>query len=206
MQDEMESGQAREYQSERAHETVRERAHGSVGYAEWTTSKRGLRLISFPKKQASREEAGEDGPRPRVVLDREKGYFRRLRTWPSCTSTQPRPHPSILGIRLPSPTTLSFDTSFMIPRATIPPNQRGEPWFEDGNIILLTEDADADTTVAFNVHRGVLARHSEVFQSMFELPSPTATDVEVADDCQVVRMHDPPTELSVLIRALYDGP
>ena len=85
----------------------------------------------------------------------------------------------------------------MIPRATIPPNQRGEPWFEDGNIILLTEDADADTTVAFKVHRGVLARHSEVFQSMFELPSPTATDVEVADDCQVVRMHDPPTELSV---------
>ena len=69
MQDEMESGQAREYQSERAHETVRERAHGSVGYAEWTTSKRGLRLISFPKKQASREEAGEDGPRPRDAVD-----------------------------------------------------------------------------------------------------------------------------------------
>ncbi|KAI1793386.1 hypothetical protein LXA43DRAFT_1002298 [Ganoderma leucocontextum] len=94
----------------------------------------------------------------------------------------------------------------MIPRATIPPDQRGEPWFEDGNIILLTEDIDSDTTVAFKVHRGVLSRHSEVFQSMFDIPSPAATAVEVADGCQVVRMHDRPTELSALIRALYDGP
>ena len=98
----------------------------------------------------------------------------------------------------------------MIPRAaTIPiilPDQRGEPWFDDGNIILLTEDAGADTTIVFKVHRGVLARHSEVFQSMFELPSPAATDIEIADGCQVVRMYDRPTELSALIRALYDGP
>ncbi|TFK88189.1 hypothetical protein K466DRAFT_614475 [Polyporus arcularius HHB13444] len=90
-------------------------------------------------------------------------------------------------------------------RATIPPQQRGEPWFEDGNVIVLTEDAASDVTVAFKVHRGVLARHSEVFQSMFELPAPTAEDVEVAEGCQFVRMYDRPTELSALIRALYDG-
>ncbi|KAH9850114.1 hypothetical protein C2E23DRAFT_836340 [Lenzites betulinus] len=87
--------------------------------------------------------------------------------------------------------------------ATIPQSVRGEPWFEDGNIILLAEEAD--NAVAFKVHRGVLARHSEVFQSMFELSTPIPGDDNVADGCPVVRMHDHPTELSVLIRALYDG-
>ncbi|EJF63484.1 hypothetical protein BD309DRAFT_919814 [Dichomitus squalens] len=93
----------------------------------------------------------------------------------------------------------------MLLGASIQPDHRGEPWFEDGNIVVLTEDIDSDVTVAFKLHRGVLARHSEVFQSMFELPSPDATDVEVAEGCQVVRMHDRPTELSALVRALYDG-
>ena len=93
----------------------------------------------------------------------------------------------------------------MLPRNTIQADHRGEPWFEDGNIIVLTEDVDSEVTVAFKLHRGVLARHSEVFQSMFELPPPDATDVEVAEGCQVVRMHDRPTELSALVRALYDG-
>lgn len=88
---------------------------------------------------------------------------------------------------------------------TIPADKRGEPWFDDGNVIVLTEDTASDVTVAFKVHRGMLARHSEVFQSMFELPAPITEDVEVADGCQVVRMYDRPTELSALIRALYDG-
>ena len=103
--------------------------------------------------------------------------------------------------------TRDLQRTLMLPasRATIPPKQRGEPWFEDGNVIVLTEDTASEVTVAFKVHRGVLARHSEVFQSMFELPPPTAEDVEVADGCQVVRMYDKPTELSALIRALYDG-
>ncbi|KAI0917318.1 hypothetical protein AcW1_007467 [Taiwanofungus camphoratus] len=79
--------------------------------------------------------------------------------------------------------------------------ERGEPWFEDGNIVLLT----GQPSVAFKVHRGVLARHSEIFQSMFQLPPPSQPDVESLDDCQVVRMYDLPAELSSLIRALYDG-
>ncbi|KZT73755.1 hypothetical protein DAEQUDRAFT_683238 [Daedalea quercina L-15889] len=78
---------------------------------------------------------------------------------------------------------------------------RGEPWFDDGNIILLAHAPN----VAFKVHRGMLARHSEIFQSMFELPPPTQAEVEKIDGCQLVRMYDSPDELSSLIKALYDG-
>lgn len=83
---------------------------------------------------------------------------------------------------------------------TVPKHKRGDPWFDDGNIILLPEDS----SIAFKVHRDFLSRHSEVFQSMFELPQPTS-DTEILDDCQVVRMYDLPLELSNLIKALYDG-
>ncbi|KAI0087708.1 hypothetical protein BDY19DRAFT_892287 [Irpex rosettiformis] len=84
----------------------------------------------------------------------------------------------------------------------IPQSIRGDPWFEDGNIILLADSEDS-TAVAFKVHRGVLARHSEVFQSMFEGAQPNEESFE---HCPVVRLHDIPVELSNLIKALYDGP
>lgn len=92
----------------------------------------------------------------------------------------------------------------------IPESIRGDPWFEDGNIILVAdlEDAlstnDHDSAVAFKVHRGVLARHSEVFQSMFEVAQPSSGS-ESYESCPVVRMYDLPIELSNLIKALYDG-
>ncbi|KAK7690020.1 hypothetical protein QCA50_006664 [Cerrena zonata] len=84
---------------------------------------------------------------------------------------------------------------------TVPENQRGDPWFDDGNIVLLSEDS----SVAFRVHRDFLSRHSEVFKSMFELPQPPPDDIESLEGCQVVRMFDQPVELSNLIKALYDG-
>jgi hypothetical protein len=60
---------------------------------------------------------------------------------------------------------------------------------------------------AFKVHRGVLARKSEVFENMFDIPPPTTglDSMEQVDDCPVVRMYDHPNELSNLIKALYDG-
>ncbi|CCM03515.1 uncharacterized protein FIBRA_05649 [Fibroporia radiculosa] len=78
--------------------------------------------------------------------------------------------------------------------------ERGDPWFDDGNIVLLADGAN----VAFKVHRGILSRHSDIFQTMFQLPPPQA-DVEMLDDCHLVRMYDLPVELSNLIKALYDG-
>ncbi|KAJ7784387.1 hypothetical protein B0H16DRAFT_1709109 [Mycena metata] len=80
---------------------------------------------------------------------------------------------------------------------------RGEPWLDDGNVILATS-ADENPT-AFRVHRSVMARHSEVFESMFLVPQPATDVVETMDGCQVVRMWDSPVELSNLIVALYDG-
>lgn len=50
-----------------------------------------------------------------------------------------------------------------------------------------------------------MARHSEVFESMFLVPQPATEIVETMDGCQVVRMWDTPVELSNLIIALYDG-
>jgi hypothetical protein len=79
---------------------------------------------------------------------------------------------------------------------------RGEPWFDDGNVVLLAE------RIAFRVHRGVMARASEVMQTMFALPQPEpgGSDTEFIDGCSVVPMYDDPTLLSVLVKALYDGP
>ncbi|KAF8172001.1 hypothetical protein K438DRAFT_1772961 [Mycena galopus ATCC 62051] len=50
-----------------------------------------------------------------------------------------------------------------------------------------------------------MARHSEVFDSMFLVPQPGADLIETMDGCPVVRMYDSPVELSNLIIALYDG-
>ncbi|KAG6843930.1 hypothetical protein H0H87_011621 [Tephrocybe sp. NHM501043] len=64
-----------------------------------------------------------------------------------------------------------------------------------------------ETPTAFRVHRGVLARHSEVFRGMLDFPQPSSlTESETFDGCQVVEMHDLPADLSNLITALYDGP
>ncbi|KAJ3501510.1 hypothetical protein NLJ89_g9306 [Agrocybe chaxingu] len=79
---------------------------------------------------------------------------------------------------------------------------RGEPWFKDGNIVLVTHDEPT----AFRLHRGVLERHSEIFKDMLGLPQTEESDTLHFEGCQVVMMHDQPQELSNLVMALYDGP
>lgn len=86
--------------------------------------------------------------------------------------------------------------------SSLPEGKKGDPWFEDGNIILLT--SVDDSAIAYKVHRGVLARHSEVFRSMFEVAEPPPHS-ENFEQCPVVYMHDVPVELSNIIKALYDG-
>lgn len=70
-------------------------------------------------------------------------------------------------------------------------------WLEDGNVILATGK------VAFKVHRGQLARHSDIFRDLFMIPQPD--DQPKLEDCSVVELHDSPSDLTFLLRALYDG-
>ncbi|OJT08573.1 hypothetical protein TRAPUB_500 [Trametes pubescens] len=73
-------------------------------------------------------------------------------------------------------------------------------WFADGNIVLLAGN------VAFKVHRGQLVRHSDVFYDMFSLPQPAAEEGQgLIDGCPWVELHDDPSDVLHLLRALYDG-
>ncbi|KAI0079864.1 hypothetical protein K474DRAFT_1730503 [Panus rudis PR-1116 ss-1] len=70
-------------------------------------------------------------------------------------------------------------------------------WFDDGNVVLIAEH------VAFKVHKGQLERHSEVFRDLFTIPQPR--DTELIDGCPWVELHDTPSDVLYLLRALYDG-
>ncbi|EJC97882.1 uncharacterized protein FOMMEDRAFT_143417 [Fomitiporia mediterranea MF3/22] len=78
--------------------------------------------------------------------------------------------------------------------------QQGEPWFDDGNLIL-----QADGNVCFKIHRGVLARQSEIFKDMLALPQPSPLTSNDVEKVETVRMYDLPVELSNLLMAIYDG-
>jgi hypothetical protein len=69
------------------------------------------------------------------------------------------------------------------------------PWFEDGNIILETEQTQ------FRVYRGILSRYSVVFKDMFDLSGP---DVEGdVEGCPVVHLSDNTKELQHALNALH---
>ncbi|TCD70994.1 hypothetical protein EIP91_000492 [Steccherinum ochraceum] len=70
-------------------------------------------------------------------------------------------------------------------------------WFEDGNIILVADG------IGFKLYKGILTRHSPLFNSMFTLPQPN--DSPTVDGCMVVIVHDPPDELEEFLLALYDS-
>ena len=78
-------------------------------------------------------------------------------------------------------------------------------WFPDGNVVLLVRD------VAFKVHRGQLARHSDVFRDMFALP-PLVTSThgsqsrlaESYDGVVHVQMPDSAEELTSFLTMFYD--
>lgn len=70
-------------------------------------------------------------------------------------------------------------------------------WFKDGNIVIVAGK------IAFKVHRGQLARHSEVFSDLFTVPQPAVQ--ELIDGCPWVELHDDPAEVLCLLKALYDG-
>lgn len=70
-------------------------------------------------------------------------------------------------------------------------------WFEDGNVILVAGG------IAFKVHRGQLERHSEIFRDLFSLPQPV--DQPTFQGSPIVQLYDSPSDITFLLRALYDG-
>lgn len=79
----------------------------------------------------------------------------------------------------------------------LPTGPSSDFWFRDGNIILATEG------VFFKVHRGQLERQSEIFEDIFTVPQPL--DSPMMDGCHIVELHDSPSDVRFLLKALYDG-
>jgi len=50
------------------------------------------------------------------------------------------------------------------------------------------------------------SRQSEIFSDMFQMPQSMTAATETYEGCLVIHMHDLPSELSNLVKALYDGP
>ncbi|KAJ6519022.1 hypothetical protein C8R45DRAFT_1204289 [Mycena sanguinolenta] len=81
--------------------------------------------------------------------------------------------------------------------ASEPITHSKDRWFSDGNVVL-----QARNTVLFRVHWGVLAHNSSVFRDMQGLPQPS--DEPSVDGCSVVQLHDDPTDVEYLLKALYE--
>ena len=71
------------------------------------------------------------------------------------------------------------------PRGSRPVQRDPDLWFFDGNVVLV-----AQGILAFRVHKGVLAHHSEVFKSWFTgvAPPPSHGTIELCEGAQVVRL------------------
>lgn len=93
-----------------------------------------------------------------------------------------------------------FDTDARngaITASTSPPTAsvRGDPWLEDGNVILRADNID------FRVFKSILSNSSLVFRDMFAVAQPH--HIDDASECPVVVMHDDPIELGYLLKAVF---
>ena len=75
-----------------------------------------------------------------------------------------------------------------------PKYQRGDVWFDDGNIVLFAQHT------GFRIYRGLLAAQSTVFADMFVSTSSTAD--ETLEGCPVVYLTDSGVDLAHLLRIL----
>ncbi|KAH8828624.1 hypothetical protein DL96DRAFT_1012511 [Flagelloscypha sp. PMI_526] len=72
---------------------------------------------------------------------------------------------------------------------------RGQPWFDDGNLILQSNDG-----IRFKVYRGLLALHSTVFSDMFTLPQPL--NQELVESCPFVVLPVSGVELTIFLQLI----
>lgn len=76
--------------------------------------------------------------------------------------------------------------------------RRDDVWFEDGNLILQTDDA------LFRVYGGLLAARSSVFKDMLAFPPPPEGNL-THNDCPVVRIYDSSKDVRFFLNAIFDS-
>lgn len=83
--------------------------------------------------------------------------------------------------------------------STIAEDEQGEPWMEDGNILLVSDQA------VFKTYMGLLAHSSPVLFDMYNLEFMDDDTVDMVDDCPLIELDDPANDLSSFLEALNDG-
>jgi hypothetical protein len=69
-------------------------------------------------------------------------------------------------------------------------------YFSDGSVVMILEGT------ALRIHQSVLARHSEVFNGMWDVPQPSSS--EKYDGCPCVHMSDSLGDFVEVAKVLYD--
>lgn len=69
-------------------------------------------------------------------------------------------------------------------------------YFPDGSVVIIVENT------AFRIHKYVLARHSEIFNGMWDVPQPPTSDMY--DGCPSVKLTDSKTDFIDVMRVMYD--
>ena len=69
-------------------------------------------------------------------------------------------------------------------------------YFPDGSVVMIVEQT------AFRIHKYVLARHSEVFNGMWDVPQPSVSDTY--DGCPAVKLTDSKTDFIDVMKVMYD--
>jgi hypothetical protein len=77
-----------------------------------------------------------------------------------------------------------------------PTPERGDPWLDDGNIVLQAGSEQ------FRVLRSILSASSSIFSDMFSIPQPV--DEKLVDGCPVVHVSDTAEDLHHVLKALFD--
>lgn len=75
--------------------------------------------------------------------------------------------------------------------------ERGEPWFDDGNVILIVENT------AFRVYKSILSCNSGISCDTFTVPQPV--DAEMWNGCPVVHLSDTRKDLVRVLSALFES-
>ncbi|KAJ7095737.1 hypothetical protein B0H15DRAFT_68879 [Mycena belliarum] len=74
----------------------------------------------------------------------------------------------------------------------IPEQNRGKPWFDDGNVILMSHN------LAFKVYKGMVSQHSTMLRDMLD-----QQETEVVDGCPAIQLEDATIDISSFLVVIH---